>query len=204
MVQNQASKNISFKGELLRKLTHLGAFTIPVGYYVLGLSRSEGLIIMIPITLLMIMIDISRLRGWELWDRIGWLIRPMLRRTETGGDFTGATYILVTACLVIAIFSKPIAVASLAFIIAGDPPSALIGSRWGKRRFKNKSFEGSLSFLAAALIVALITPGLPLTVTLIGAVVATVTEAVSFEIDDNITVPLVSGLAMFLLLKLFF
>lgn len=204
MALNQPSKYISLKGELLRKATHLGAFIIPGGYYILKLSTAAYLAIMIPITLCMILIDVSRLRRWRLWDLLGRIISPLLRESENQGtDFTGATYILFTACVTGALFSKPVTVAALCFIIFGDPASALIGRRYGRHKFKSKSLEGSLAFLAAATIVAFLAPGLPLWVTLTGAVVATVVEAVSYTVDDNVTVPLVSGLAMALLLKLF-
>ncbi|MEW5923772.1 MAG: hypothetical protein AB1746_07280 [Candidatus Zixiibacteriota bacterium] len=203
-MENRDPKHLSLKGELLRKLTHLFAVVIPGGYYVLGLSRGEFLSIMIPIAIGMIIIDVSRLRDWKLWHLVRKLISPMVRARETSGDFTGATYILTTACLTAALFSKPVTVAALALIIFGDPASALIGRRFGRHRFRNKSLEGSLAFLVPALIVGALTPELPLVVGLLGAVVATVTEAVSFTVDDNTTVPLISGLFMTLMLKIFF
>ena len=199
-VENKASKQLPLKGEIFRKLTHIFAIVIPCGYYVLDLSRSQALAIMVPITLLMIIIDVGRLRGWAIWRFFRRIVSPMIRQTETHGDFTGATYILTAACLTIALFSKPVAVASLAFIIVGDPAAALVGMRFGKHRFKSKSLEGSSAFLAACVLVALAAPSLELTVGLVGAVVATVTEAVSFRVDDNTTVPLVCGLVMTLLL----
>lgn len=202
-MENQASKQLPFKGELLRKLTHIFAIVIPGGYYLLELSKGQALAIMIPIALCMIGIDVGRLRGWRIWHFLRKIISPMIRETETSGDFTGATYILTTACLAIAFFSKPIAVASLSFIIVGDPASALIGRRFGRHKFKNKSLEGSSAFLVAAVLVALFVPELALVTGLVGAFVATVTEALSFRVDDNATVPLVSGLVMTLLLRIF-
>lgn len=202
IVQNQGSKQLPFKGELLRKLTHVFAIVIPGGYYILQLTKVQALSLMIPIALCMIIIDIGRLRDWRIWHILRRLISPVIRESEMRGDFTGATYILTTACLAVALFSKPIAVTSLAFIIAGDPASALIGTRYGKHRFRNKSLEGSTAFLAAAVLVALCAPELPLAVGLVGAVVATFTEAVSFVVDDNATVPLVSGLVMTLMMNI--
>ncbi len=202
MASSPPSKYISLKGELLRKATHLGAFIIPGGYYVLKLSTATYLTIMIPITLCMIVIDVARLRGWRLWNLVRRIISPLLRESENQGtDFTGATYILFTACVTGALFSKAVTVAALSFIIFGDPASALIGRRFGRHRFKNKSLEGSLAFLAAAAVVAFLSPGLPVWVALIGAIVATVVEAVSYTVDDNVTVPLVSGLTMTILIK---
>jgi len=203
-VENKQSKDLPLKGEILRKATHIFAIVIPGGYYFLGLTRGEFLSIMIPIAILMIVIDVSRLRDWKLWHLVKKVIAPMVRSTETSGDFTGATYILATVCLTAALFTKPVAVAALAFIIVGDPASALIGRRYGKHRFRNKSLEGSTAFLVPALVVGIFAPELPISVGILGAVVATVTEAVSFTVDDNTTVPLISGLIMTVMLKMFF
>ena len=203
-MENQASKHLPLKGELLRKLTHLFAIVIPAGYYLLGLSKGQALAIMAPIAVAMIIIDLGRLRNWGIWRFFGRMIGPMIRQTEALGDFTGATYILTAACLTIALYSMPVAVASLTFIIVGDPASALFGRRYGIHKFKNKSLEGSLAFLATAIIVALLTPQIPLEIGLVGGVVAAFTEAVSFKVDDNTTVPLVTGLVMTLLLRLLY
>ncbi len=185
--------------EVYRKLTHLGALVIPCGYYYLDLSRGTALAIMIPVTAVMIFIDIARLRGWKMWDFIRPIISPIVRSHEMRGDFTGAFYILISSTLSIALFPKPIAIASIAFIIVGDTAAALIGRKFGKHKFRTKSFEGSLAFLVAALLVAWAAPQLSFKVGVIGAIVAAVTEGISFKIDDNTSVPLVSGLVMYLL-----
>ena len=89
--------------------------------------------------------------------------------------------------------------ASRSFIIVGDTAAALIGRRFGRHKIGNKSIEGSLSFLVVSAIVVLLIPDLNLIVGLTGAVAATITEAVTFRMDDNATVPLVCGLVMHLL-----
>jgi dolichol kinase len=194
------TNQISFGGELGRKATHMCALVIPGGYYFLGLTKAEMLYIMVPVTLLMIVIDISRLREWRFWKH--YLVKffgRMVRHHEMQGDFTGATYILLSVCFTVALYSKPIAIAALSFIIVGDTFAALIGRKFGKHKFRSKSLEGSLGCLAGTIIVALLVPDLVLPVAVTGAFVATVTEALSFGIDDNVSVPIVSGLAMTLL-----
>jgi len=194
---------ISFGQELLRKGTHMGALIIPGSYYWLELDRAGMLMILVPATLLMVLIDISRLRRWTVWERwISRLIGSMMRPHEQAGDFSGATYILATVCLTVALFDKPVAVAAIAFIIVGDTFAALIGRRWGYHRFGHKSWEGSLACFVSLLVVASVTPDLTFAIGVLGAVVATVAEALPFGIDDNVTVPLLSGLAMTLALNL--
>ncbi|MDH3889596.1 MAG: phosphatidate cytidylyltransferase [candidate division Zixibacteria bacterium] len=197
-------RQITFGQELWRKGTHMFALVIPGGYYFLQLDRVGMLTLMVPITLAFILGDISRLRGWSLWT--GGLERffgRMIRPHEKQGDFSGATYILSTVCFTVALFDKPIAIAAIAFIIVGDTLAALVGRKFGRRRFfGSKSLEGSTACLAGTLIVAVFTPGLALTVAVAGAVVAAVVEALPFGIDDNVTVPILSGLAMTLVTQI--
>ena len=192
------SRQISFSQELWRKGTHMFALVIPGAYYFLQLERVGMLTLMVPITLAFIIGDISRLRGWALWrNGLEAVFGKMIRPHEQKGDFSGAAYILSTVCVTVALFDKPVAIAAITFIIVGDTPAALIGRKFGKHRFfDGKSLEGSTACRVGTLIVAALTPGLDRMVAVIGAVVAAVVEALPFGIDDNVTVPILSGLAM--------
>lgn len=192
------ARQITFGQELWRKGTHMFALVIPGGYYFLQLDKVGMLTFMVPITLAFILGDISRLRGWAIWrNGLEAVFGGMIRPHEKNGDFSGAAYILTTVCITVALFDKPIAIAAIAFIIVGDTLAALIGRKFGRHRFfGGKSLEGSTACLVGTLIVAAIIPGLDRPVAVIGAVVAAVVEALPFGIDDNVTVPILSGLAM--------
>jgi len=115
--------------------------------------------------------------------------------------FTGASYILTPDFLVILLFSKPVAICAIAFIAIGDSAAALVGRRWGFHKYGKKSYEGSAGFLTAAMAVAFFCryiygDQLPLLIGISGAVLATIVEGLSVHSDDNMTVPLISGLYM--------
>ena len=199
----EPAQQITFRRELARKATHMGALIIPIGYYVLNLQKWSMFVIMLVASVLMLAIDISRLRNWILWSGfVKRLIAPIVRVHEEAGDFTGATYLLLSACVTVALYDRPVVIAALAFIIVGDSFAAVIGRRFGVHRFRNKSIEGSLACLVGTILVALLVPDLPLSVAIPGAFIATVIEAFPMGVDDNVSVPVLSGLSMALLQKM--
>ena len=202
---------ISFYNEFRRKAIHLFALTIPIGY--LLLPKTPSLLILSPFVAGAIMIDIVRLRKLPLHGFLNRLLGPVLRDHEEE-DFAGASYILSASFLSILLFQKSVAMAAISFIILGDVAAALMGRRFGKTKIpwsltkvnpfgnNRKSLEGSLSCLFMCLVVAMVIPHLPLWIGIVGAVTATVAEGVSLPVNDNFSVPLLSGLCMQLLLQM--
>lgn len=191
--------DILIENEYKRKGIHLLALSIPIGYYFL--SQKTALLVLFPITLASLVFDFIRILELPGYRLLNFLFGPLLRSHEEA-DLTGGSYILFAAVLSIFLFSKPVAVAAITFIILGDISSALIGRKYGKVSFGDKTLEGSLGFFLAGLLVVVIVPDLSLLIGLAGAVVATLAEAIDFRIDDNLTVPLVSGVIMQLLTKI--
>jgi dolichol kinase len=201
---------ISFYNEFRRKAIHLFALTIPIGYFLL--PKTPSLLILSPFVAGAIMIDIVRLRKLPLHGLLDRLLGPVLRDHEEK-DFAGASYILSASLLSILLFGKSVAIAAISFIILGDIAAALVGRRFGKTKIpwnlakvnspgsNRKSLEGSLSCFFMCLIAAMVVPQLPLWIGIVGAVTATVVEGINLPVNDNFSVPLLSGLCMQLLLQ---
>ena len=207
-IEKDEDGQISFFYEVWRKATHVGALVIPGSYYIFGLSKGEMLSAMIPMAVLIILADIARLRNWKFWQIpiVYKLLSPMVRKHEAAGDFTGATYILMSFCLTIALYTKSIALTAILFIIVGDTFAALIGRKIKSPRFyKNKTVAGSIGCFAGMALVAvaasIFLPDLDIRIALSGALVGTIFEAYSLGTDDNVTVPILSGLFMTLAVK---
>ena len=190
---------ISLYNEFKRKAIHLFALSVPIGYYLL--PREIALLILIPITLGSIIVDIVRLRNLPLAGFLNWLLGPILREHESW-DLTGSSYILSASVLCIMFLNKKVAIAAIAYIILGDIAAAIIGRAYGRTKIGKKSLEGSLAFLGVGLLIALFLPGLPFWVGAIGALVATAVEALNIPLNDNLSVPLASGLIMEILILL--
>ncbi|MCE2503059.1 MAG: dolichol kinase [Chlorobi bacterium] len=202
---SQIPGQISMSNEIRRKLIHLGSISIPVVYWFL--SQETALSILVPMTLIAIVTEILRraFPGFERWFRsfFGPLLRP--HESSTRPEINGATFVLISACLCIAIFPKIIAITSFAVLIISDTASALYGRRFGKREFLRKSVEGSGAFFVTAVIVVFVVAYLshaPREFVAFGglaSLVAMVVEGLSeggSSIDDNMTIPMAFGAVM--------
>jgi dolichol kinase len=192
---------LEYREEVWRKLLHLFALVMPIGYHIA--PRWLAVVVTFVCFAFSLLVDLARFRGWSIQRLWAPIVNPIVRPKEAAA-FTGATHILFSGWLCPLVFSVPAAALGMSTIILGDAAAALVGRRWGRHRFENgsRSWEGSTAFLLASLIPAFLIPGLPLWIGLIAAPLATITEAISVRVDDNLSVPLVVGLFAHLALTL--
>ena len=185
------------KGELLRKSTHLAGLIIPVIY--LLLDKPTMLILVGILTGVAFTVELVKWLSPRFSDIFLRTLTPLLRSHERKGAITGATYYLVSAFLCILFFAKVLAIVCIFFMALGDTAAALVGKMWGKTKLLGrKSLEGSAACFIVCAAVALVK--LSPTIAIVGALVATLVELIPFPIDDNLTVPLISGAVMHLLM----
>ncbi len=98
-------------------------------------------------------------------------------------------------------FERNIALAAVLVITWGDAASAVFGKLWGRHRFpwSRKTLEGTLAGIMFAFVAQLFfVPWLP---ALLAAVIAMLFESLDLKklhLDDNILIPLIAGLSLFL------
>ena len=185
--------------ELRRKSIHLLGLVVPILYFFT--SRDLAIIGVGGLVTLALVAEL--LKGVVPAFRAIFLriFSPILRSQEQKGGLTGATYFLIGSFLCILFFDKTLAIVCLCFLTLGDLCAALIGKQWGRiKLFTRKSLEGSLACFVVCTAAALLI-GLHPVVAIAGALVATLIELVPTGIDDNVTIPLISGLAMHLLIS---
>lgn len=182
------------RGIKLRKFLHLLTALFPILY--IYISRKEMLIILLTLTILSYLIDIIRLEVKPL-GRIFYNIFEKLLWEKEKRIFTGASTFLLSAFLSVFLFSKSIAIAALIFLSVGDTIAYFVGTKLGKISLtRDKTLEGSLSCLILCLIFAFVIPGLDFRVAIVGAIGASLVEMFPFGVDDNLMLPLLSGLIM--------
>lgn len=192
----------SYKTELWRKAIHVFSLQIPI-FYGLWLDQHTMLFLLIPAAVISFTIDKMRFVDGKLkttFDSVfGFMMRPH-EVDEKQRNLSGATYVLFAAVLTILFFPKPIAVYAFAMLIIGDACAALVGKSIGKNKVFDlpKTWEGSLAFFISSLIVSLFISDLTWQIKLVGAFTATIIELLPIPSDDNLTIPTLSGAAMFI------
>ena len=183
--------------ELRRKGVHLIGLFVPISY--IFIDRYQAIIAVGVLVFVALAIEMLKVL-WPSFRVVFYQVfTPLLRSHERNGAITGATYYLIGAFLPILLFPKILAIVCIFFMILGDVAAALIGKKWGRTKlFPRKSLEGSLACFLVCILIALVkfNPA----VAIIGALVATVVEVLPTKLDDNLTMPLLSGLAMYLVL----
>ncbi len=186
--------NPSFRAEIPRKLFHLTNLAIPVIYYFI--PKSTALTILIPLTAAFIIVDILRYYHQPTARLFNTFFGFLLRNSERDQNnlrLNGATFVLISAAICIVIFPKLLAIIGLVTLTFADGAAAIFGKLYGKRKFFDKSFEGSLAFFIAACIVVLVTPKYNYEISeyligFIAAAIGAVAEAASGFLD-NIAIP---------------
>jgi dolichol kinase len=130
----------------------------------------------------------------------GRMIRPHEHDRVSGGFWFGLAVVVV-----LVLYPKPIVEAACLVMGWGDAASTVFGRRFGTVRLRGgRTLEGSLAFAAMSLAIVTAwriaacgdTPLRALAWGGVAAVVGAVTEVFSTRLDDNLTVPVVTGAAL--------
>jgi dolichol kinase len=156
-------------------------------------------ILMTAATALVLMLDVIRSHAASPRNIISDVFSPFLRASESK-TLSGASYLFIGSWAVALLFPRYIAVSAILFVSWGDPLAAIFSSLKGKIRVWGKFIEGDIACLVTCLVLAVVlaqfTGFPPLTVLIIGAAVASLFQTLPAWINDNISIPLASAVAM--------
>ena len=187
------------QNEILRKILHIFSSIIPIVYFFFIEGKKTMLFYLSIAIFIAFIIEISRIRLPNFQIIFIRCFGSMLRKKEINGGITGATWMLVSWYTTIFLFPVDIAVAAMIFLSIGDAIAALVGKSFPIYKIKNKSVSGTLAGIIMCVIsVVFINSSLPLLVIIIGATSAMIIEILPIPINDNLTIPNFSGIAMML------
>jgi len=188
--------------EARRKAIHLTFLVLPLQLLLETLpwprSRGQFRVLFLGLTAGAIAIDVLRIHERRVRTFFRQFFGEMIRRHEQL-SLLGSSYLLLAALIAVEVFQQPVAAVALGYTVLGDATGALVGRAWGRHRFFKKSWEGAAGCLVACLAwAACVTQaaGLPWQVTIAGAVVATLVEALPIPLDDNLGITLAAGYTM--------
>ncbi len=190
----QAVKEMKFWRTFLRPL----AIVLPILY--LFFDKRFVLIFVGSVALVFLLLDIVRLLSRRA--NIFLFKTPVIFKQKEKQTFSSISLFLVAIFLSFLVFPKGIGILAVTFLIFGDVFAKIIGMSFGKIHIYKKTLEGSIAYFLAAVILGLVF--LPyidanLGMLLLGALAAAIVELVPWGIDDNISVALISGAAMYLM-----
>lgn len=184
-----------------RKFYHLfGGLLLLSLYYVLGME--QALKIYAVLFLVVISLEVARLKIPSFNRFIFSRFRSFIRDSEEH-RLTGTPAYVLGIGLSLYLYKPEVATAAVCFLAFGDVAATTIGEQYGKTKIAGKSLEGTAAFVAAALAAGFLLSeaGVHIApaVIIAGALIAAGVELLPLPLNDNLTIPLISGGVMELL-----
>jgi dolichol kinase len=161
-----------------------------------GLGRHAILSIMVAAATLALVGDVLRLRVPALNRFFFRLFQPLASPRERR-SIASSTWYAIGVAATFALFRPAQAVAAVLVLALADPAASYLGRRWGRRTVGTGTVLGSGIFMVGTYLIVLgsIGPVRALPV----AVFVTLVELLPWPLDDNLTIPLATGLALWAL-----
>jgi len=146
-------------------------------------------------------IDFQRFKNEKLNDFLGKHFGPIMRKSERL-NFSGLPFYALGVALSIFLYDEKIATLSILYLIFSDPIASIFGVYFGRDvLLPNKTLQGTIAAFVTCLVVTLIyfyileihSPNI-IIFAFLASMFGALSEIISaFNIDDNLTIPVVSG-----------
>ena len=188
--------------ETRRQLVHMSGIAVP--FYIRWAYPRGGILLPAVTFLLIVALGCLVAEGYKKGMRIP-VIAELVDLTERPESIhspgRGAFQFFLGSLAALLLFRSDIGIAcaSIAVLAFGDSFSTLFGKSFGTHKLPHnpvKSWEGTMAGAFFAFLGASTQIALPLA--LVGAAAGMLAESLPWRVDDNLTVPIAAGAAMFL------
>ena len=191
---------------LLRKSFHIGGgiiILIPLWYL---RQPTEWMAAMMSMVLAGVLsVEYSR-KTWPKANELALKVFGPVMRDSEADHVSGIPFYAASCLFAILIFPYNIKVIAIMHLVFGDPSSSFFGVLFGKDKlFPHKSLQGTLGgFLVCTIVTAFflyqmeIATKTVLLMSMIGGLSGAIAELLPLKVDDNLSIPLVSGAFMLL------
>ena len=197
---------------LARKCWHCGMGVSMALVYGLLMSKPVAVTTLLIAFIFAVGFEYGRLRVPHLNRVAIKVMGPVMRKHEIE-RMSGTPFYIGSVLLSVIIFPKLIAILSILYLAFGDPISSIFGILWGDYglRFANgKSLIGTAAGMGICCGITFVTmlfnsipAGPAILIALSGGLAGGGAEMIPLEIDDNFSIPLVSGLALWVTFLIF-
>jgi dolichol kinase/phosphoserine phosphatase len=182
------------RNDVIREAIHASGFFVPVLGSLVGISAVALLIYVV--MALYVISELSRMGGKNL-PIIAAITRHAASQAELYEFAAAPLYFAIGIIVALLLFPAPVSSATIAIFALGDSTASIFGGLISKKPLpfnKGKTIEGSLAgfffaFLAGSFFI-------PPAKALIGAAVAMTIEFLPLPVNDNILIPLCTGLIL--------
>ena len=194
-----SSDRLKVLPEIIRKSIHLGCSILPLLYY-FYLSREQIIILSSIISIILIISEYLRYRFNATRKLFHMVFGFLLREDEKDKTITGASYLFISATVTFLIFEKNIAIPAVLVLTISDSLAAIVGKATVSPKFIGKSVAGSVTFFFfTGCILIILVPGKAVFMVTVAALL-TILEALPLKINDNILIPLATGIILYLVI----
>jgi dolichol kinase len=180
-----------------RRLFHAAnGVMLALGPEAVGLGRVQTVGVLAALLVVLLGADLVRLRAPAL-NALFFRAFPSFASPREAAGIASSTWYVVGAMLVWALFEPAVAVASILVLALADPAASWLGRVVKSPRVGTGSVFGSSVFFAVA--TAILLPAAGWVVAPVVAAGVMVVEATPWKLDDNLTVPVSTGVLLSLL-----
>jgi dolichol kinase/phosphoserine phosphatase len=195
---NQSKRHLPSKNDIVREAIHASGFAVPIIVGFIGLPTMAFIIC--TVIGLYFASELLRLDGRNL-PVVSSITRRAASETEMNDFAAAPLYFAVGILVTLLIFPAPASSAAVGIFAFGDSAASIFGGLVSKTPLpfnKSKSLEGSLAgfffaFLAGSYYISPV-------FALIGAAVAMIIEWMPLPINDNVLIPVFTGLVLWSIL----
>jgi len=186
---------VSSESSILREVIHLSGFSVPL-ICISMVNRYVVALLIIFVTVLYAVSEIRRMSGRST-PLISYITFKAAGKSEYQEFVTAPILYALGIVISLLIFPEPVGYVAVTILTLGDGAASVFGQKFGKRGVpfnRDKSFEGAACGFLFAFFGSLLFID-PLRA-LITSAVGMLAEVIPSLINDNLTVPLLSGLVL--------
>lgn len=186
---------------LLRKAWHMGTGLTGLAFYLaLSIEQKAMALSLISFAIVAFVFELLRISNEKINSFVLKIMGPFMRESERNG-FSGFPFYALGTGISLFLFEEKIAILSILFLVFADPISSFFGVTYGREKIlPNKSIQGSFAGFVTCYFVAVgygFLHGLSsvslIWFSIVAGVVGSFSELLSIFVDDNLTIPIVSG-----------